>query len=192
MKDASKMFLLIMIVFSQSIVHAQEEEAPPTKGFDKSKLFFGGNFGLSFGNFTLINVSPQVGYRFNRTFAVGTGVNFQYSSLRSRYTDPTFDYKESYGVAGLNIFGRIYPFEYALLQLQPEMNYTWGKVRYYNGAPEQKLSGKMVPSLLAGAGAAIPMGRGVFLAMVQYDILQNERTPYGSRVFYNFGYNFGF
>lgn len=192
MKTVSRFSLVFLLLFAFNAASAQDEEAPVQKGFDKSKLFFGGNFGLSFGNFTLINVSPQIGYRFNKTFAAGTGVNFQYSSFRTRYENSIYDYKESYGVAGLNVFGRIYPIDFVLLQLQPELNYTWGKLRFYNGAPEQKLDGKIVPSVLAGAGAAIPAGRGVFLAMLQYDLLQQERSPYGSRVFYNFGYNFGF
>ena len=34
------------------------------KGFDKSKLFVGGNLGLAFGTYTIINVSPLVGYHF--------------------------------------------------------------------------------------------------------------------------------
>ena len=192
MKAAYRLFIVSLLVLALHTVKAQEEDAPVQKGFDRSKLFFGGNFGLSFGNFTLVNVSPQIGYRFNNTFAAGAGVNFQYSGFRTRYENSIYDYKESYGVAGLNIFGRIYPIDFVLLQLQPELNYTWGKLRFYNGAPEQKLEGKIVPSVLAGAGAAIPAGRGVFLAMLQYDLLQQERSPYGSRVFYNFGYNFGF
>src|SRR5688572_26824270 len=183
MKAAYRLFIVSLLVLALHTAKAQEDEdAPVQKGFDRSKLFFGGNFGLSFGNFTLVNVSPQIGYRFNNTFAAGAGVNFQYSGFRTRYENSIYDYKESYGVAGLNIFGRIYPIDFVLLQLQPELNYTWGKLRFYNGAPEQKLEGKIVPSVLAGAGAAIPAGRGVFLAMLQYDLLQQERSPYGSKV----------
>lgn len=169
----------------------REEPEPEKKGFDKSKLFFGGNFGLGFGNVsTLINVSPQIGYRFNRYLAAGAGVNFIYSSYRYRFSNPEF--KEQFGVAGLNIFGRVYPIDFLLLQLQPELNYTWGKYKFYDGGPDQKLDSKFVPSLIGGAGAVIPAGRGAFLVMINYDLLQNERSPYGNRAFFNFGYNMGF
>ncbi len=170
---------------------AQDESEDPQKGFDKSKLFFGGNFALNFGNITIVNVSPQVGYRFSRLFAAGAGINGQYSSFRRPRVDGSTYSRENYGVAGLNIFGRVYPIDQILLQVQPEMNYTWGKFKQFN-VGEQKLEGKFVPSVLLGAGGVIPTGRGAFLAMVQYDILQNARTPYGNRVFYNFGYNLGF
>ena len=184
--------LMLIILLSFNAAFAQEEEAPEKKGFDKTKLFFGGSLGLSFGSYTFINVSPQVGYRFNKTFAAGTGINLQYSSYKTNYGDASLDYKEQYGMAGLNIFGRIYPVDFLLLQLQPELNYTWGNLSFYDGTPERKLDNKFVPSLLGGVGAGIPAGRGAFIVMAQYDILQQERSPYGSGVFFQFGYNVGF
>ena len=177
------------ISFAQGIP-GREEETEEVKGFDRSKLFVAGNFGLGFGSTgTNIIISPQLGYRFNRLFAAGAGPNFQYYSYKDRYYSNS---KESYGVAGFNIFGRIYPIDQVLLQLQPEMNYTWGKVKYY-GPPEEtlKLQSKFVPSLLAGAGGVIPTGPGGLVIMAQYDLLQNDRSPYGSKVFYTIGYNIG-
>lgn len=185
-------YLLALCLFStvSFSLFAQDEDAPK-KGFDKDKLFISGNFGLSFGDFTLINISPQVGYRFNNTLAAGVGINGIYSATRSRYiTGETYS-RENYGVVGLNIFGRVYPIQYAFLQLQPEVNYIWGRQKFYPSNQVYKLDGKMVPSLLAGAGAAIPAGRGAFIVMAQYDVLQNNRGPYGKKVFFSFGFNFG-
>lgn len=186
-----KSLLLVFTLLTTLHVITQAQDEEPQKGFDRNKVFFGGNFGLGFGsNNTLVNVSPQVGYRFNQYLAAGVGLNFIYSSYRYRFYVP--EYKESFGVTGLNVFGRVYPIEYLFLQIQPEANYTWGKFKFYDGRPDQKLNAKIVPSLLGGAGAAIPSGRGAFIIMAQYDLLQNERSPYGNRAFYNFGYNFGF
>jgi hypothetical protein len=180
----------LFIMFSvAAVAQYREEEEPVKKGFDKSKLFFGGNFGLGFGNIsTLVNVSPQVGYRFNRYLAAGAGINFIYSSYKYQYEG----YKEQYGVTGLNVFGRFYPIEYAFVQVQPEANYTWVKYKFDSGEPDYKLPNKIVPSLLGGVGAAIPAGAGYFIVMAQYDLLQNERSPYGNHAFFNFGYNIGF
>lgn len=183
----------LFTMFSAVAVAQDEPEEPKEKGFDKSKLFIGGNFGLGFGNVsTLVNVSPQIGYRFNKYLAAGVGINFIYSSYKYNY-QTTDEYKEQYGVAGLNVFGRVYPIQYVFLQVQPEANYTWGKQKFTNYDFEQKLDSKIVPSLLGGVGAAIPTGgRGYFLISANYDLLQNARSPYGNHAFFNFGYNVGF
>ncbi|MEP6700938.1 MAG: hypothetical protein ABJA85_06470 [Bacteroidota bacterium] len=188
------LFIVITSVLNMPSVIAQREEPEPSekKGFDKSKLFIGGNFGLSFGDYTFVNVSPQLGYRFNEYFAAGAGVNFQYSGIKYRDYNGNTSYKEGYGSTGLNIFGRVYPIKYVLLQVQPEMNYVWGKYKYYDGTPDTKIPGKLVPSLLLGGGAVIPSGPGALVIMVQFDVLNRPQSPYGSRAIYNFGYNVGF
>src|SRR5688572_12841504 len=56
-----KYILAICLFTSLSISLFAQDEEEPKKGFDKSKLFISGNFGLSFGDFTLVNVSPQIG-----------------------------------------------------------------------------------------------------------------------------------
>ena len=188
------MLATILIGGYASAQRPGDEDPEPKKGFDKSKLFFGGNFGLSFSNYyTLINVSPQIGYRFNDYLAAGAGVNFIYSSEKyyDAYGNDAFRY--NYGVTGLNIFGRVYPIRELFLQLQPEANYVWGNITYYNPSYKQKLSPEVVPSLLGGAGGVIPTGgRGGFIVMVQYDLLQQSRSPYGNHAFFSFGYNVGF
>jgi len=184
--------LLLILLSSVGLVALAQDEEQPTKGFDKNKLFFGGTFGASFGSYTFVNVSPQVGYMFNKYFAAGTGINFIYSSTKYDYYVPPF--KDEYGVAGLSIFGRLYPVRFLLVQAQPELNYTWGKRKFSDGNIEdQKLDPKFVPSLLVGAGAAIPLGgngRSAMTVMYQYDVIQDPRSPYGSNAFLSIGFNF--
>lgn len=188
------LFLLIgLLVAGQSFAQYEREPArEESKGFDKNKLFFGGNFGLSFGDQTLINVSPQVGYRFNQYLAAGAGINFIYSSLKSYYINGSVASRQNLGYGGLNVFGRVYPIQYIFLQAQPELNYSWGKLKEYNPDASYTLPGKFVPSLLLGAGAAIPAGKGAFVIMGQYDVIQDARGPYGDNIFLSFGYNIGF
>ncbi len=190
-----KNYLLIALLMIGTTYGFAQYSEPETDGggLDKSKLFVGGNFGINFGNYTLINVSPQLGYRFNKYFAAGAGVNFIYSSLRTDYSDGSRE-RYNQGVAGLNIFGRVYPIPEILLQVQPELNYTWGKLKEsgVNYSNTYKLESKFIPSLLLGAGGALPAGPGAFIVMAQYDILQQDRNPYGDKIFFSFGYNIGF
>ena len=164
-----------------------QETGEQKKGLDPSRLFFGGNFGATFGNFTFINVSPQVGYRVSPIFSAGTGINFIYQSNKIDYG--VYEEKSEYAYVGLNVFGRVNPFRFVLLNVQPELNYVWGKVTGFNY--EAKQPGQFVPSVLLGGGVTIPAGqRSALVAMLQYDVVQNKLSPYGNRAFFTFGFNF--
>lgn len=186
---SSLLFFLSLTVLAQDGEEGNEEK--PKKGFQKEALFVGGNFGLSFGNYTVINLSPQLGYRFNRFISAGVGINGQYVSVRDRYSNGNTFRKTSQGVVGLNVFGRVYPIEQVMLQVQPEANYVFGKETYFDTYPrtEYKMDAEIVPSLLVGGGLVIPGGRSSAMIYLMYDVLQKDNSPYGKKPFINFGVN---
>lgn len=192
--NMKKYFLFLVLIagvgLQQSRAQDNDKDVPHSSGFDKSKLFFGGNFGLGFGSRnTYINISPQAGYRFNEYLAAGAGINFNYRGIKLDYGGGNVE-KQRYGYTGVNIFGRVYPIPFVLLQAQPELNYSWGSYKFAN-QPTQKYPGVFVPSLLLGAGGAIPTGgNGALLLMLQFDVIQDTRSPYGKNVFFTMGYNF--
>ena len=187
-----KTFLLFALAFGTSIAMAQYQPAPaPSVSETGDRLFFGGNFGLSFGNSTFVNLSPIVGYRINDHFSAGGGVNFIYSAFTTRDQYGNKLYTDSYGTAGIGIFGRVYPTRSLFAQVRPEMNYVWGKINYYGSNPsERTYPGKLVPSLLVGGGVAMPTGHGAILLSLQYDVVQDNRSPYGTKPFVSVGFNF--
>lgn len=186
-----KIVLLIAVVFCFNLAYAQNEE--DSQGFQKDKFFAGGNFGVAFGSYTVINLSPQVGYRFNSYFASGIGFNLQYASQKTRDIYGNDFSKTSQGITGLNLFARFYPSQKFLIQLQPEANYIFGNIKYYQPTETQyKLDAEIVPSLLVGGGIVMPTGKGSFMTTVMYDLLQRANSPYGNRPIVNFGYNFNF
>lgn len=188
-----KYILVLLILLSSHVLLAQEEDPEEErKGFQKEKVFFGGTFGMGFGNITRINISPQIGYRFTDYFAAGTGINFQYVAFKQKYTNGELFHKSSQGVIGLNVFGRVYPLRQFMLQVQPEANYIFGKEIYYDTNPRQEytLDTKIVPSLLAGGGVVLPSGRSALIISVFYDVLQDSSSPYGNRPIVNFTFNF--
>ncbi|MCL1942337.1 MAG: hypothetical protein FWF54_02125 [Candidatus Azobacteroides sp.] len=153
--------------------------------FDKRNLFFGGSLGLQFGDYTLVDISPQVGYAFNQYCAAGVGISYTYQSA------DFYEYKYTRSYAGFNIFGRFYPIRNIVLSVQPEADYLWGKDKYYSGY--EVSADKFVPVLLLGAGIRIPAGNaGGVMMMIQYDVVQNDYSPYGNNIFYTVGYTFGF
>jgi hypothetical protein len=185
-----KVFILLLVA-TGFMQYSTAQDSGAGGGFDKSKLFIGGNLGLAFGYATIVNVSPQVGYHFSPYFAAGVGLNYSYYN----YTDYYYNnFKQSY--AGMSIFGRVYPLRQFFIQVQPEVNYVWGSETNTAGGqdgPTFKIPSQFVPSLLMGGGAAIPTGgRGAVTFSILYDVIQNIWSPYYHQAVYGVGYNFGF
>jgi hypothetical protein len=177
-----------LLIITIGIIQCTIAQDSDGKGFDKSKLFVGGSLGLAFGTYTIINVSPLVGYRFTDVLAAGVGVNYSYYG----YDDGLYTSKQSY--VGMSIFGRVYPIQQLFIQVQPELNYMWASQVPDAGQnlPELKVN-QFVPTLLMGGGAAIPTGaNGAITISVMYDVLQNVWSPYYHQAVYGFGYNVGF
>ncbi len=179
--------LLIALLFT-SAAFCQEEEKSTEKqnGFKKENLFFGGNLSLQLGSYTLINVSPQVGYHLNKNLDAGLGVNLQYISEKSYYSNGQEYSKQSLFVYGGNVFARVFPIPQAFLQVQPEYNWIHSKVKYYDPGNINYSYNTKAPSLLLGVGANL---NGLLIS-VMYDVIQNINSPYSSKPFINFGYVF--
>ena len=185
-----KLVFAIAIVLCSFTAFSQDEE---TTGFNKDKFFAGGNFGLSVGSYTVINLSPQVGYRFNRFLASGVGLNLLYYSHKEKDVYGNDYRKVVQGITGLNVFARFYPTSKIFIQVQPEDNYIFGKQIFYQPTKEvYKLDAELIPSILVGGGLATPTSRGAVLFSVMFDMLQNPNSPYGNRPIVNVGYNFNF
>lgn len=184
--------LLILNIFIAQGQNNYSQDSLSKKGFQKEKVFYGGNIGLSFGSITYINLSPLIGYRFSDLFAAGVQINGMYQSARYKNFNNRTIKKVRYGLVGLGVFGRIYPIPQLFLQVQPEMNYTMGKVKYYDPPSESKYH-KLVPSFLVGGGYSQSIGRNsAFVIMILYDILQGDNSPYGSKPIFRAGVNLGF
>lgn len=167
----------------------QPEDTAVHKGFDKNKLFVGGNVGLAFGNITYLNLSPDVGYRFSKLLAAGFQINGQYESVRLRDATGTVNQKQQYGLVGVGVFGRVYPIEQIFVHLQPEMNFIFGKTKYDNATSRYR---EQVPSFLAGVGYSQNIGgSSAFTIMVLYDILQRSDSPYGDKPIFRAGVDLG-
>lgn len=190
-----KKLCIVLLALTLVQIASAQEETEEKKGFRKENLFIGGNFGLTIGDYTLINISPQVGYRFNKYVAAGAGINAQYASEKQRNYSGDVIYRDSRGILGLNVFGRVYPLQYIMLQVQPEANYIFGRQKYYdnNQTLTTDLDAEIVPSLLLGGGAVLPSGRSSLVIAVFWDALydpnKTNRSPYGKRPFLTIGYN---
>jgi len=192
--------LLICFFFLATVqlAHAQyyKTDTLTHKGFDPSKLILGGSLGAVFGDYTNVDVSPLVGYRFTQYIAAGVNLNAQYGQYRSRdfYTNETIQ-RDKYTIFGAGIWGRVYPLPMLFVHIQPEYNFVTQSSTYYAGSNVKQTikTNYAVPSLLLGAGYTQSVGGRVGVGIsILYDVLQDNRSPYNNSLIYRVGAGIGF
>jgi len=191
----SSMLILSMVLQAQisvdrqgNVYHRQKITDAPnstlkrnnSSGFDISKLTFGGNLSLQFGDYTVLGISPQVGYDFSKYFTAGAGLGYTY------FKEKHFNSKWTSSYLSFDVFARVYPIPYIVLGVQPEISRMWQTMKYNDGYKESE--SKFVPTLLVGGGLRL----GGMIAMIQYDVVQDRNSPYGDNLFYSVGYTFSF
>lgn len=75
---------LILTLISPDLTGQKIREKPPPL---KERLFFGGNFGLQFGTYTDIQVSPVIGLWVLPRLAVAAGPDYRFYKFRDEHTN---------------------------------------------------------------------------------------------------------
>ncbi|MCE5205556.1 MAG: porin family protein [Porphyromonadaceae bacterium] len=158
---------------TSSGIRRGEIEKGITPLFDRSKLRFGANLGLSVSsNYTRLGLGPQVGYQFNRYFMAGAGINYYYSKAR------TSGYTVKDNLLGANLFSYFYPLSFITVFVQPETNYIWSALT--SETTDETISHRgLVPSLIVGAG--FRLGRSHIT--LNYDLIQDDYSPHPDGVY---------
>ncbi len=93
-------------------------------GFRKENLRIGGSFGAAFGNVTIVDISPTVGYQFYKMFQAGVGAVYNYYA----YDGYNNERIKNHIFGGL-VYGEFSPLrqiflraEYGMLNYTPYMN----------------------------------------------------------------------
>ncbi|HEX8531321.1 MAG TPA: hypothetical protein VF646_14920 [Cytophagales bacterium] len=127
-------------------------EAPGAKPNWMERISLGGNFGLSLGNPTYINLAPLVGYRVNDRLTPGGGVTYIYSRVRDIYG-------QSFSSS---IYGGRVNVQYAIIpRFAPIVEYEALNVAYlnYNAAGEIVEARRWIGNPMVGATVLFPIGR---------------------------------
>ena len=109
--------LLFMLTFSSFVSLAQPGSPAPKEDF-WDRVYFGGNFGLQFGDQTLVDINPLMGYRLTDQLSVGFSVTYLYY----KFTDPYNVYPDySTDIYGGSIFTRYYFLENIFAHVEGEV-----------------------------------------------------------------------
>ena len=174
-----KIILITLFCYHQLLLFSQEnsnskQDSPSF--FEKT--YFGGGLGLQFGDITVINVSPLMGYQISDQFSAGIGLTYLY--FNSRFS------AASSNVFGGRVFGRyniveqlFIHSEYEILNSEAFNDFT---LRYER---------RNIPAFLVGGGYRQQLGSNSFLNItVLWDLIQDPAYPYRNPIFRG-GFTFG-
>jgi len=165
-----------------------QEYKPPMQDEVSNRIFFGGGLGLQFGDITLIDVSPMVGYRFTDRLAAGITATYKYYNYKNYYPYylnlPSNDLKSN--IYGGSLFGRYFLFENLFAQAEYEyLLYSFDNYEPNTGGSGYSKSVKTIdlPSFFLGGGYRQPIGgRTFFTITVLYNFSESPYSPYSNPV----------
>ena len=184
-----KIKILIIVLFNLVTVlsFAQREEDPAVKDLQfNQRLVYGGGFGMQFGNVTLLDFSPTIGYRVSDQLTLGTGISYKYNYIKGYTLDPNsgrwYDYNSN--IYGGSIWGRYYLLQNIFAHVEIEqlrIDYKYTSVS--STEPTMVKNGIDVTSVLVGGGYRQPLGGRVFFnILVLFNLNETDFTPYNNPI----------
>lgn len=172
-------FLFICMIPVKGQYTTENKEQKPDF---KSRLFFGGGFGLQFGSITLIELSPLVGYKVTPKLGIGVSPTYKYYHYNDYY-GPNIDL--STNVYGGSIFARYSIFQSVFAHMEYETLF------YNTSTPGYPTYMEQFNSFFVGGGYMQSFGgnSGMYL-MVLWNLNDTPDSPYINPVF-RVGFNVG-
>jgi hypothetical protein len=175
-----KFFLLFMFLFPVFLAAQEVESMEEPELSLKDRIFYGMGGGLQFGSdFTVIALSPQIGYRLTPKWSAGLGVSYQYMNYRSLELDT-----HTYG-------GSLFTRYFLLQQVYTQLEYENLSLEMPSLLSE--VSRRWVDRLMLGAAYFAPAGRrgGMHIGIL-YDLFftPSSAYPYDSPWVYRVGFTF--
>ena len=138
----------------------------------KSKVFTGGDIGVTFGNFNEVRLSPLIGYRF--TDKVSAGVKFVYRHSWEKITPQLgAEYNLTSDAVGGNIFMQYNP----VPEFYVKTEYSYQT--YKQSTTQSTSESTAVPFLFIGGGYSKMISKNLYFnAGIKVDILNNLNSPF--------------
>jgi hypothetical protein len=172
------LILLLPLCFHAKAQQADEENKDVKKGFQKERLFTGGNLNLGFSSYyTSLGITPQFGYSLTDWADAGVTINLNYTSQRDQFSTA----KIRQTVYGPGAFVRLFPVRFLFAGAQYEYNILHQKtIPADSGFPVPDFN-TSANSLLVGGGYAGGREKGnnsYYYISVMWDIMGDKNSPY--------------
>ena len=179
MKKLFALFVLASLAGSSAAFAQQDSTgyAPISKPYQERKpwterIVIGGSFGLGFGTFTNVNLSPIIGYKVTDDLILGAGPTYIYTSTNFN------GIKYKYSVYGGRLYGRQRVFDNFYVQAEYEMLNVQD---YQGGDPNSR---RWIQAPLIGGTYVQPIGeRSAFVISVLFNLnYQPTLSPYANPI----------
>lgn len=191
MRNGSFRFIAVLLglwIFTFKVHVNAQEYKPPSQNTMSNRVFFGGGLGLQFGDVTLIDISPMVGYRITEKLAAGITLTYKYYEVKNYYPYylnlPSADLKSN--IYGGSLFSRYFLFENLFAQAEYEyLLYSYDVYEQNNGVAGYSKSNETIdlPSFFLGGGYRQPIGgRTFFTITVLYNFSDSPYSPYSNPI----------
>ena len=172
------------------------------------RIFFGGDFWLSIGTNTYIDIAPLVGYRITPRFSAGIGPIYIFQKDRLSYLDTIINntaYYRTYNLRYSTYGGRLFMTYDLIQELDKYLPVNLGTILvhcenevisvekiYRDQNYRYHLSGDRlwIDNMLVGGGLRQPVGRRASInLLILWDITENKYSPHSNPVF-RMGFSF--
>ncbi len=146
----------------------------------KSKMSWGGNMGMSFGNSTYILLAPVLYYNVNEEFVLGGGLEFTYYKT-------TFSYTEEGSIWSPRLFARYFILDDFFAHVEYQQYYS----PIYDFSNNKVWSWSQ-PYYFAGGGYRQWMGQNSYMFIMLLFDLRSEQINFGVNPKIQMGFSVGF
>ena len=181
-----KLWVSLYCLLFFTVIAAQEEQDVKNMTFGQ-RLYYGGDFGLSFGTNTYINISPYAGYRLTNRLSAGLGPIFIYEKYRYYgFKTSTYGGKALLSFTVLKDIG-----QYLNIGIGNIMFHTENEIisieKLYQDINTLKIYNSKervwIDNWLVGGGLNQPFGtRGGINIFVLWDVTQNQYSPHSNPI----------
>jgi hypothetical protein len=174
-------FLCCSFIPKFSLAQGSDENSIFKNDF-KSRLYFGGGFGLQFGSVTLVEISPLVGYKLTPKWSFGISPTYKYYKYKDYYSGNSY---LATNVWGGSVFSRYDIFQNIFAHIEYESLFYNTKVS--GGLSEMQ----QYYSFLVGGGyqQQITGNSGMYL-LVLWNLNDTPDSPYNNPII-RVGFNIG-